>query len=100
MVTVAYGDGNKTKYGLISNLTLDLTDNTDFAQIESDRPEVGVNNGQLVRRVGRLLHEPVGASNTPISKRLFRFQTFCGRGPGSSTASSINSRRHLIPLRR
>ncbi len=35
--------GLDVKYGVTSNLTLDLTYNPDFSQIESDRPQVEVN---------------------------------------------------------
>ena len=35
--------GVNLKYGLTSNLTLDFTYNPDFSQIESDRPQVEVN---------------------------------------------------------
>ena len=35
--------GVNVKYGLTSNLTLDFTYNPDFSQIESDRPQVEVN---------------------------------------------------------
>ncbi len=35
--------GLNFKYGLTSNLTLDLTYNPDFSQIESDRPQIEVN---------------------------------------------------------
>ncbi len=35
--------GLNVKYGLTSNLTLDFTYNPDFSQIESDRPQIAVN---------------------------------------------------------
>jgi TolB-like protein len=35
--------GMNVKYGLTSNLTLDATFNPDFSQIESDRPQISVN---------------------------------------------------------
>ena len=35
--------GVNLKYGITSNLTLDLTYNPDFSQIESDRPQIEVN---------------------------------------------------------
>ena len=35
--------GLNVKYGLTSNLTVDLTVNPDFSQIESDRPQIDVN---------------------------------------------------------
>ncbi len=35
--------GLNLKYGLTSNLTLDATFNPDFSQIESDRPQIEVN---------------------------------------------------------
>lgn len=48
--TGAFGDdalepdvGVNVKYGVTSNLTLDFTYNPDFSQIESDRPQIAVN---------------------------------------------------------
>ena len=35
--------GVNVKYGITSDLTADFTINPDFSQIESDRPQIGVN---------------------------------------------------------
>lgn len=40
---ISFGPGANLKYGLSSNMTLDLTANPDFSQIEADEPKIDYN---------------------------------------------------------
>lgn len=71
--------GVDIKYGLTSNLTLDLTVNTDFAQVEADNVQVNLGRFSLffpekreffLERGGLFLHGRSRATQTFFSRRI------------------------------
>lgn len=78
-IEYTYDIGGDFKYGITSNLTLDLTVNTDFAQVESDNVELNLTRFNLFypekreffqERAGLFEHGNTRSTQTFFSRRI------------------------------